>query len=210
MNPSRRKILAATPLAIGLAAAPTLVFGQGTDPKEGTDYKPVSPQLPVENKAKIEVIEFFSYACPHCFAFEPTVEPWIKQLPPVVSFRRVPAIFFETWVPVARLYYALEVLGETERMNKIVFDAIHVEHQRLTTDAAVVDFMEKNGVLRNKFTDAYNSFTVQSKMPHTQQVFAAYNADAVPEFGVDGRYLAPAVLPTVDYLIAQSRKTRKL
>ena len=102
MNPLRRKILASLGYAtLALAAAPALA--QRRPPQEGTDYRPVSPPLPPESKTKVEVIEFFWYGCPHCYAFEPFIEPWIRKLPADVMFHRVPAIFNESWTPHARL-----------------------------------------------------------------------------------------------------------
>jgi protein dithiol oxidoreductase (disulfide-forming) len=219
MNVLRRKALAAAPFLLTLAASPLRALAQDTVPAEGKEYRAVSPPLAPESKTKVEVIEFFSYACPHCYAFEPVIEPWIAKLPPVVTFTRVPVLFYESWVPLARLYYTLDALGEVKRLHGTVFDAIHKEHQRLIDEAGIGAFLEKQGVPRKKFTDAWNSFSVQSRMPRVAQLLAAYNIDAVPEIAVDGRYVTSntmvggsheAVLPVVDYLIAQARKTRKL
>ena len=218
MNPFRRKILASLGYAtLALAAAPAVA--QKKQPEEGTEYRLVSPPLAPESKTKVEVIEFFWYGCPHCYAFEPVVEPWIKKLPADVIFHRVPAIFNESWVPQARLYYSLEVLGETERLHGSVFDAIHKDHQLLATEATIADFLEKNGLERKKFTDAYNSFSVQSKVQRSMQLQTAYKIDGVPTMGIDGRYVTAntmvggshqAVLPVVDYLIGEARKQHRL
>jgi protein dithiol oxidoreductase (disulfide-forming) len=217
MNPFRRKVLASLGYAsLALAAAP--VFGQGK-PQLDKDYRLVSPPLPLESKTKVEVIEFFWYGCPHCYAFEPVIEPWIKKLPTDVMFHRIPAAFSESWVPHARLYYSLEVLGETERLHRLIFDTIHRDHQVLATEATIADFLEKNGVDRKKFTDAYNSFSVQSKFQRSIQLQTAYKIDGVPTMGIDGHYVTAAtmvgdshqaVLPVVDYLIAEARKLHKL
>lgn len=219
MNPYRRKILASTPLLLAAAALPRPMLAQDTKPVAGKEYRLISPAQPADSKTQIEVLEFFSYGCPHCFAFEPAIEPWIAKLPPVVAFHRVPVTFNQAWIPLARAYYTLEILGEVPRMHQRMFAAVHQERLRLNTDVAVVDFLEKNGIPRKKITDAYNSFTMQSKITRVGALLAAYNIDAVPEMAVDGRYLAAntmvggsheAVLPVVDYLIAESKKARKL
>jgi thiol:disulfide interchange protein DsbA len=51
-------------------------------PVEGRDYTLIQPPQPPANPAKIEVCEFFSYACPHCSAFEPMIGPWARACPP--------------------------------------------------------------------------------------------------------------------------------
>lgn len=218
MNPFRRKILASLAYSpLMLAAAPA--FAQKPPPQAGTEYRLVSPPLPLESKTKVEVIEFFWYGCPHCYAFEPYIEPWIKKLPSDVMFHRVPAVFNESWVPHAKLYYSLEVLGEVDRLHGIIFDAIHKDHQILATEPAIGDFLEKHGVNRKKFTDAYNSFSVNSKVQRSVQLQGAYKIDGVPTMGIDGRFVTAntmlggghdAVLPVVDYLIVEARKQRRL
>jgi thiol:disulfide interchange protein DsbA len=214
MNPHRRLLLAA--LASMLVAAPALAQKK---PEQGFDYNLISPPLPPESNTRVEVIEFFWYGCPHCYAFEPAITPWIKKLPGDVLFHRVPAVFHESWGPHAKLYYALDALGETERLHKTVFDAIHLDKQQLATEASIADFLEKLGIPRKKFTDAFNSFTVQSKIQRSLQLQAAYKIDGVPAMAVDGRYVTAntmvggshaAVLPVVDYLIAEARKQKKL
>jgi thiol:disulfide interchange protein DsbA len=101
----------------------------------------------------------------------------------------------------------------------LIFDAIHKDHQVLATEAAIGDFLEKNGVPRKKFTEAFESFSVQSKVQRSIQLQSAYKLDGVPAMGVDGRYVTnnvmvggrhEAVLPVVDYLIGEARKLHKL
>jgi thiol:disulfide interchange protein DsbA len=218
MNLHRRNVLASLGTAtLALAAAP--VFAQNKLPQQGVEYHLLSPPLPPESKTKVEVIEFFWYGCPHCFAFEPFIEPWIKKLPSDVLFHRVPAVFNESWIPHAKLYYTLEVLGEVERLHGIIFDAIHKDHQTLATEQVIGDFLEKNGVPRKKFTDAFNSFSVQNKVQRALQLQTAYKIDGVPTMGIDGRYVTAAtmvgnnhqaVLPVVDYLIGEARKLHRL
>jgi len=217
MNPFRRKVLASMGYGtLALAAAP--LFAQG-GPQAGRDYVVLSPPLPPESKTRVEVIEFFWYGCPHCYAFEPVIEPWIKKLPPEILFHRIPAVFNDSWIPHAKLYYSLEILGEVDRLHGLIFDTIHKEHQMLATETLMADFLEKNGVPRKKFTEAFESFSVQSKVQHSIQLQSAYKIDGVPAMGIDGRYLTnnvmvggrhESVLPVVDYLIGEARKLHKL
>src|SRR5688500_19174383 len=77
----------------------------------GKDFVPVNPPQPTQTAGKVEVIEFFSYACPHCSSLQPSLAAWLKRKPADVEFRRVPAVFQESWVPLAQLYYTLEAMG---------------------------------------------------------------------------------------------------
>ena len=42
----------------------------------GTDYRTIDPPQHPESVGKIEVLEFFSYGCPHCNEFYPMVSAW--------------------------------------------------------------------------------------------------------------------------------------
>src|SRR5574343_585811 len=107
------------------AAVPT-AWAQGAAPVAGRDYQKVEPFAPVGAPAgKVEVVEFFWYSCPHCNAFEPLLEQWVKALPKDVAFRRVPVAFRDDFVPQQRLYYALEALGQLDKLHAKVFQAIH-------------------------------------------------------------------------------------
>jgi len=110
-------------------------------PVEGTHYVRLSEPLPVP-AGKIEVIEFFWYGCPHCNAFEPTLDAWQKKLPADVLFRRVPVAFRdEPYGTHQRIYYALEAMGLIPTMHRKVFYAIHGERQRLDKAPEIAAFM---------------------------------------------------------------------
>src|SRR5258705_11998307 len=94
-------------------------------PVEGTDYVELRPPQSVDAPGKIEVIEFFWYRCPHCYALEPDLESWVKRLPRDVQFKRIPGILNEDWAVDARAFYALESIGDLERMHRTLFNAIH-------------------------------------------------------------------------------------
>jgi len=186
-------------------------------PQAGTDYQPVDPRAPVEAPAgKIEVVEFFWYSCPHCNAFEPTLQAWIPKLPKDVAFRRVPVAFQDSFVPQQRLYYALEALGLVEKLHSKVFAAIHVEKQNLSGPDAIVEWVSKQGVDKAKFVEQYNSFTTVTKASKAAQLQNAYKVEGVPALGVAGRFYTdgsiagnmPRALQIVEALVAQVRSGR--
>ncbi len=165
------------------------------NPQAGVDYRVLNKPQPTESGAKVEVIEFFWYACPHCFALEPSLEEWVKKQGDKISFKRVPVAFRESFIPQQKLYYSLEAMGLLPRLHQKVFNAIHVERQALNTDASILDFVVKNGVDKAKFQDVYNSFAVQTKARRAAQLQADFQIDGVPTLAIGGKYLtSPSIV----------------
>jgi thiol:disulfide interchange protein DsbA len=182
--------------------------------QEGRDYKVISPAQPTDAVGKIEVLEFFSYACPHCADFDPVLNNWAKAAPKDVVLRRVPITFGrDQWVPLAKLYYTLEALNELPRLHSKVFDAIHKEDVKLLAENVQFDWIARQGIDRKKYVETYNSFTVQSKVARAQQVAQAYKIQGVPTMAVNGKYLANTpsggthaqLLTNTDQLINRAR-----
>lgn len=201
---------------IALLAAAVALTGSALaqTPAKGTNYIELSPPQPTESSGKIEVIEFFWYGCPHCYALEPLVEPWAKKLPKDVVFKQVPAVFNDQWGVAARVYYALDAINEETRVRSALFDAIHKEGLRITSESAVEEWLGKKGVSVEKYKAAYKSFGVESRVRRASQMTQAYRLDGVPTFAVQGRYVASAslngdrqqLLSVTDYLIGEARK----
>lgn len=187
---------------------------QGATPVEGTQFTRIEPPVALLAPGKIEVLEFFSYACPHCNSFEPTLEPWSKKLPADVAFHRVPVAFLYNYENFMRLYYALETMGLVSTMQPKVFAAVHVEGLRLDKPADIAALMAKNGIDRAKFLDVFNSFSVATSIARAKKLMADYKLDGVPTLTVQGRYsTSPGqaggheqALAVVDYLIQRVRK----
>lgn len=155
---------------------------------EGRDYVLIPPQQ-TEARDRIEVTEFFWYGCPHCYDFEPILSQWLKKLPQGAVFRRIPAIYpGGRWAPAAKLFYALETVGEAERLHGQLFDAIHVDRMNYTREADVTDWLEKKGVDRKKFSEAYNSPAVKAKVERSLQLTEAYRVSGVPMIVIAGKY----------------------
>jgi thiol:disulfide interchange protein DsbA len=205
--------------ATAAAAAVALVAGasaraQGAAPVEGRDFVRLNTPVAVPGGGKIDVIEFFSYGCPHCYTFEPMLEQWVKRLPADVAFRRIPATFNPTFEGYARLFYALEAVGQVESLHKRVFAAIHVQRQRLDKEADIAAFVTANGGDGAKTVEALKSFGVDGKLRQAKQAFEAYKIDGVPALGIHGRWFTSGslangndkALAVTDYLIQRARK----
>jgi len=212
-----RRDFSAALVGTGIGAAAlsftTVASAQG-DPVEGKQFVKVEPPVPLMATGKIEVLEFFSYACPHCNAFEPTIEAWSKKLPADVAFRRVPAPFLANAENFMKTYYTLETLNQVGTMQRKVFAAVHVDHQYLDKPADIAALAAKNGIDSTKFLDTFNSFSVATSVARAKKLAAAYKLDGVPSLMVNGHFNtspslaggADQAMVVTDYLIARVRK----
>ena len=215
---ARRTFSAAATATLTLAALGrgTAAWAQaaGAAPVEGRDFVRLNSPVAVPAGGKIDVIEFFSYGCPHCYSFEPMLEQWVKRQPPDVAFRRVPATFNPTFEGYARLFYALEAIGQVEALHKRVFAAIHVQRQRLDKEADIAAFVSANGGDGAKAVEAMKSFGVATKLRQAKQSFEAYKIDGVPTLGIHGRWFTSGsltgsndkALAVADQLVERARK----
>jgi thiol:disulfide interchange protein DsbA len=203
--------------AAGLAALPALVRAQIKPPEQGREYRALPQRASVEAPPdKIEVVDFFWYSCPHCNAFEPTLDAWVQRLPANVSLRRVPAAFRDNMVPEQRLFYALDAMGKIPEMHQKVFDAIHKDRVNLTRQDVMVEWVGKQGLDAQKFAELYNSFAISAKARRATELQNQYDLDGVPAMGVAGRWYTDGtlagnhqrMLQVVDSLIAEAHKAR--
>ena len=186
----------------------TQVFAE---PQLGKDYAVLNPPQPTHSDGKIEVLEFFFYGCSHCFKLHPLLSAWEKKIPKDVELTFVPAVFNASWEPMARTVYALEALGQREQLHDALFNAWNVSNTDLTDEAKIADFVAQHGVDRKKFSDAYNSFSMQSKVIRAKQMGQSYGIRGTPTLIVDGKYLITALQPdaTIQVLNALVDKVRK-
>ena len=208
-----RSLLAATATAV-TAGAGLLPFSAQAQAslKEGTDFIRLGKPAPVDTPAgQIEVVEFFAYSCIHCYTFEPHLNDWIKKKPANVVVRRTPVAFSEAFVPMQRLYYTIEAMGQVDALHEKVFRAVHVDKVRLQDPAVIADWMGKQGVDMKKFNELFASFSVAGKARKATQLQDAYQVEGTPALGVAGRFYIPGqgprTLQVAEALIAQIRKS---
>ena len=192
-----------------------LLFVSGTAVaavQPGKDYKVLTPPQPVSTK-KIEVLEFFFYGCSHCYHLHPHFSAWVKTMPQDVEVVYVPTIFRDSWEPMARTFYALESLGQQSQLHDALYKAWNVDNDVLSDEAKILDFLAPRGVDRTKFSAAYNSFSMQSKVTRAKQMIRSYGITGTPTLIVDGKYLITGVQPAeyiriLDEVIDMVRKER--
>lgn len=178
---------------------------------EGVHYQKLEVPVETQNPDAIEVVEVFSYACVHCKTFDPTLELWKEGLPEGVEFRRLPAIFDQTWAWFAQAYYAAQVLGVSDQVHTPLFVAIHDQGVDLRDPSLMAALFEQQaGVDPAEFTQVVNSFGVRSRVQQADAHGRAYRITGVPTLVVDGRYKVDGrmagnntnMLPIVEYLVA--------
>ena len=210
-------------MCFGLIAGGAI--GAVGNPELGKEYTVLENAQPVESGKKIEVIEFFAYYCPHCYALEPLMAAWVKKQGDNIVFKRI-HISDPRVAPQQKLFYALDALGKVDQYHLKAFQAIHVERNRLQTDAEVLEFAVKAGIDKQKFLEAYNSFSSQSKMNRATQLMSAYKINGWPTIAIDGRIITSpsmvgasipgvtedgqnrAVIPVMDWLLAKAQREK--
>jgi protein dithiol oxidoreductase (disulfide-forming) len=181
-----------------IAALPTagqLPSGQWV---AGTHYSVLSPAQPTDvSDGKVEVIEYFWYACPHCYALDATVEAWRKDKAGYVEFRRVPVTWQDEHRSHARLFYTLKALGKLDELHTKVFEEIHQKGDLLyvagdekATLQADLQFAKSNGISESDFNTAYNSFGVQNSVQQADDLMRREKIDSVPTFVINGKYVS--------------------
>lgn len=184
--------------------------------QEGKHYQELDTPVRTATESGIEVAEVFWYGCPHCYTFKPLVESWAEDLPEDVNYVKVPAALGSSWEPHAKAFYALEAMGELDKVHDALFDALAGERRPLNSGEALADFVAGHGVDGEEFLKNYNSFGVNAKMQQAQSKIRGARVTGTPTMLVNGKYRITAsmaggheaVLEVVDYLIEQERASQ--
>jgi thiol:disulfide interchange protein DsbA len=197
---SQNKLLAAVASTVAAATSTAVAATpSGTQWQEGTNYTRMVPAQPTNVPAgQVEVLEFFWYACPHCYSLEPTVAAWLKSKPAYVSFSRVPVLWNEGHRSLARLFYTLDSMGKLNDVHSEIFKEIQVNGDPLTgpdpNNAAAAErvqlsFIKRLGIPEADFEKEYHGFNVETAMQRADQLVQRYRVTAVPTFVVNGKYI---------------------
>ena len=208
-------------LILGAALVVASAFGMSAQAAEpanaGQPYVELKSAIPVSEPGKIEVVEMFWYGCPHCYAFEPTINPWAEKLPADVHFVRIPAMFGGPWDAHGQLFITLDTMGVEHKVHAAVFDAIQKGGKRLTDPNDMADFVATQGIDRTKFLETFNSFAVKGKIAQYKELAKKYEITGVPTLIVNGKYRfditsaggPEKALALADDLIAKERAAAK-
>lgn len=188
-----------------------LLLGSQAYAEDG--YTTISSPQPTQSGDKIEVLEIFWYACPHCYDFEPYVSEWLQNKPDDVEFRRMPGIFRKNWIPHAKAFYTAEKMGILDEIHAPLFNAIHREKKKIHDDTSIKKFFLKHGADKGEFTKIYESEEIDTKAKQAYLMGGRYKVTGVPAVIVNGKYMVSGstagsfenVLKVVDYLVDKER-----
>lgn len=165
---------------------------------------------------QVEVAELFWYGCNHCAALEPTLSKWVAQKPDHVTFVRIPAVFSDQWMPMARAYYTMQLLDLGQAAHQAMFDAIHRQRRNMNSEEELEKFFLDQGVEAEKFRETYNSFAVDTMVRRAIRLTREYRITGVPALAVAGKYVTSSsqaggheqALEVVDQLVAKERRVQ--
>ena len=185
--------------------------------KDGVEYTTLDTPVETSNPDKVVVTEVFWYGCPHCFRFEPYLERWKSRMPEGVVFESVPSVLNPSWMEHARAFFALEAMGESDKVHKPLFEALHIKNQRLNSLNTLAAFVAAQGVDEKAFRDHYHSFPVDTKVRKVRQLERKYGHRGVPAVIINGKYRTSgsqagsnsAMIEVIDYLVAKELAARK-
>ena len=171
-------------------------FASPSAPVKNVDYQVLSTPQSADTGNKVEVIEFFGYFCPHCYAFDTSLTNWARKHKKDVVFKRVVVKFSESMALHQKLFYTLSAMDVlTNELHHKIFDAIQIQHVSLRTDDQIFDFIEQHGIDRKKFMEMYQSFYVQVLCDKAVEMQSSYEIEGVPMIAIDGKYLtSPAIV----------------
>jgi len=177
------------------------------DYREGVDYERLAQQQPTDTGSKVEVRELFWYGCPHCYRLEPYIERWLARKPAEAEFIRTPAAMVPHWQDHARAFYTAEILGILPQTHRPMFDAIHVNGNKLSSVEALASFFEGFGIEKAKFYKTFRSFAVETRLRRAKTLAQRYNLQGVPAVIVNGKFLVKGngaeTLKVINYLVAK-------
>jgi len=179
----------------------------------GEDYIVLDRPVPTRDSSKIEVVEMFSYGCPHCYEFETPIKAWSKQQSGDVDFWVFPAVWNKSMALYAGAFYAARELKVEEKIHQPLFTAIVIEQKSIRNESDLAEFFAKHGVDKKVFTEAFNSTAVKTRVKHAEERVRLYKPVGVPEIVVNGKYRIDRMraggltemLAVAEYLVEKER-----
>jgi protein dithiol oxidoreductase (disulfide-forming) len=197
---AQNKLLAAVASTVAAATSSSAALAASGDKwQEGVNYARIVPAQPTSAPTgQVEVLEFFWYACPHCYALEPTVVAWLKNKPAYITFTRVPVEWNEGQRSLARLFYAFEGMGKSNEVHSEIFKEIQVNGNPLigpdpnspaAAERVQLAFVRKLGISEGDFAKAYHDMNTEIAMQRADQLAQRFRITGVPAFVINGKYV---------------------
>lgn len=176
----------------------TSAFAKDIQIKQGTDYTLVSgvtKPLPT-TPGKVNVTEFYSYACIHCSILEPTLDQWYAGTKNV-QLNRIQVVWENNFSGYAKINATVQAMNLGTKFNQQIFNATMTQRKNLEDTAQLQSFLETNKAIVDpkKFMATYNSFTISTKPQEYAQYTQAYNITGTPTFIVGNKYVTTPAQP---------------
>ena len=142
-----------------------------------------------QESSDVIIYEFFWYGCPHCFNLEPTMDRIEADLKKGAKIVKVPVALRDSWMPHAKLYYALKQMNKIDDVHNQIFEEIHLEDNRLNTEESMVEFLGKAGIDTKLFLEKYNSYGTEARIKKSSNLARKFQINSVPTIVVNGKYL---------------------
>jgi len=177
-------------------------------------YAVIDPPLVTKDPTKVEVLEFFWFGCPHCYAFEPAINDWAADKPDYVSFVREAPPLNPSWEGHSRAFYAAQALGVTEDFFEPMFHAIHQEKRALRDPKRIAKFAAEQGIDEDKFRKAMKSFSVDAGLRRGVSLASKAGITGVPSILINGRFRTGSslagshqgIINVINTLVAEEHK----
>lgn len=189
-------------------------------PEAGFDYRVVdvdpTTQAMLKKDKKIEVVEFFWYGCPHCFALEPHLKTWLEQNKTKINFKRVPVAFSQGAVFHQKLFYAIQTMHIFDKQHDAIFNQFHKKQQPINTLADLEIFAKTQKIDFNQLKNNIQSFSIATDIQKANQLVQVKKIDGVPSLMVDQKYITSSqmaggrteAIAVIDYLVNTSIKQK--
>ena len=190
LDPVRRRLLG-TGAGLGAAAALGGVLPAAGLAQALNDHRALEVPINTRDPGRVEVLEFFWFGCPHCYAFEPAIDDWAASRPEYVDFVREAPPLNPSWESHSRAFYAAETLGVTDGMFDEMFDRIHRGREPMRKPAAIASFVEDLdlGVDAETFEKTMGSFAVETALRRSVMLARDAGVTGVPSILINGKYM---------------------
>lgn len=183
----------------------------------GQHYIVLDKPIATRDSSKIEVVEMFSYGCPHCYEFEPFIKQWAENQAKDVDFWYFPAVWNKPMELFARAFYVAKDLNVEQKIHLPLFSAIAVEHKLIGNETELANFFAKFNVDKKAFIKAFKSKNVLTQVEQAKIRVENYKPVGVPELVINGKYRVDRMhagglkemLEVAKFLINNERKLKK-
>ena len=181
--------------------------------RAGVHYEIVDNPTTVRDPSKIEVTEVFWFGCNHCYALEPYIARWKKDVPADVAFIKSPATWNEMLKTHANIYYTAKALGIEQQFVPAAFNTIQNEGRMLTGNTELEYYFRGFDIDRNKYKAVSTSFGVRNAVEQADKKMKQWKVTGVPSLIVNGKYNVSAsravrtdqLFDVVDFLVEKER-----